>query len=220
MAHAHNWAIQAFAFGSRAQAESVVGQLRSVGFDAYSSVPEGGDLEQVRIGCFDDQKDAEALARDVRERVALDAQVVPFAPGDAATVCVARQLGFIPPVSWGIESSTASSVTFWLEASGQRTITFDGERWTLEQAENDPLGLLSGFDETSDASLADLLGPRPAPGLDATFRATQSRGLPILRADLAGGSLVVTSGRLLWSSARAAVVEEGSDVFALRLYRP
>ena len=215
---ARNWAIQAFAFGSAAQAETVVSQLRSVGFDAYTSAAD--TLNQVRIGCFDDQNDAEALAQDVRQRVALDAQVVPFTAGDDATVCVARQLGFIPPLSWGIESTSASSVTFWLEANGRHTITFDGERWTLGQVERDPLGLISPFGEASGDSLAGLLDDTPAMGLAVTFRATQSRGLPILRADLAGGSLLLTSGKLLWASTRAAVVEEGTDVFALRLYRP
>lgn len=215
---ARNWAIQAFAFGSTTQADTVVSQLRAVGFDAYTSAAD--TLNQVRIGCFYDQQDAESLARDVRQRVALDAQVVPFTAGDDATVCVARQLGFIPPLSWGVESASASSITFWLEANGRHTITFDGERWSLGQVERDPLGLLSPFGEASAASLAGPLDEAPAPGLTATFRATQSRGLPILRADLAGGSLVVTSGRLLWASPRAAVVEEGTDVFALRLYRP
>lgn len=217
---ARNWAIQAFAFRSETQAAAVVGQLRAVGFDAYTSVPAPDTLHQVRIGCFGDQKDAEALAQDVRQRVALDAQVVPFETGDAATVCVARQLGFIPPLSWGVETSSATSVTFWLEASGKHALTFNGERWILEQIDSDPLGLLGSFDEDSEDSLAGLLEPRPEAGLRATFRATQSRGLPILRADLAGGSLLVTSGQLLWASTQVAVVEEGTDVFALRLYRP
>lgn len=216
-AQAERWAIQVFAFGDEAQAVSVAGQLRAVGFDAYSSTPPESSLAQVRIGCFSDQLDADALAQDVRQRVALDALVVPFAEGDDAAVCVTRQLGFIPPAQWGLEAQTATSVTFWLEAAGRRTITFDGDNWQLAQSENegaDPLGTLQ------DDPLTALLTPGDPPGLSAHFRATQSRGLPLLRADLAGGSLLVASGKLLWSSARAAVLQGGADVFALRLYRP
>jgi hypothetical protein len=41
-----------------------------------------------------------------------------------------------------------------------------------------------------------------------------------VRADLGGGSLLVAAGTLLWGSDRAAVVQQGTDVFALRLVRP
>ena len=211
---APGWAIQAFTFGSEAQAEAVVTQLRGVGFDAYRATLDGS--ENVRIGCFSNQKDADALVKDVQQRVALDARVVPFRPGDGAIVCVTRQLGFIPPASWGIETSSSAAVTFWLEAGGRRSLTFDGESWQLEQGD-DPLAALEPFD---DAPLASLLEPRTPEGLSVRFRATQSRGLPLIRADFAGGSLVIAAGRLLWASPRAAVVQEGSDVFALRLYRP
>ncbi len=219
-AAAQNWAIQVFAFSDEDQARAVVDQLREVGFDAYASASDASELQQVRIGCFQNQNDADALAQDVRARVALDAQVVPFSEGDAATVCVARQLGFIPPLRWGIESTSASAVSFWLEADGLHSITFDSERWALGQRDSDPLGLIDPAQDDSGDSLAALLEPSPAPGLRALFRATQSRGLPILRADLAGGSLLVTSARLLWATPGIAVVQQGTDVFALRLYRP
>jgi hypothetical protein len=219
LAWAQQWAIQAFAFGQTSQADTVVTRLREVGLDAYTSSPRETTLSQVRIGCFGDQQDAEALAQDVRQRVALDAHVVPFVAGDAATVCTARQLGFIPPVAWGIEDASASSVSFWLEAAGRPTITFDGERWTLQQGGGGSLEALEPF-EGQDDVLDTLLDPSPAAGLSVRFRATQSRGLPLIRADFAGGSLLVAAGELLWASPRAAVVQEGSDVFALRLYRP
>ena len=187
--------------------------MRGVGFDAYTDAVLGSALTLVRVGCFSAQADAEGLAQDVRQRVAPDALVLPFREGAGATVCVVREPGFIPPAAWGLEASSADTVTFWLEAEGRRTITFDGTRWTLAQAGSDPL-------TESDDPLTERLPAPPPAGLPATFRATQSRGLPLVRADLGGGSLLVASGTLLWASPKAAVVQKGSDVFALRLVKP
>lgn len=223
---AQRWTIQVFAYTPGSRAEAVAEQLRGVGYDAYTDTPPEGSLEQVKIGCFGTQADADGLVQDVRQRVALDALVVPLSNSATPTVCAERELGFIPPASWGLESRTEDRVTFWLdvgEDAQRRTITFDGERWTLGQTK----------DDISDAAPTDLelletplgrpglgLPAAPPPGLAARFRATQSRGLPLVRADFSGGSLLVTAGELLWHSARAAVVQQGADVFALRLYRP
>ena len=221
---AERWTIQVFAYGQGSRAERVADQLRRVGYDAYTDA--AGSLVQVKIGCFGAQADADSLLQDVRQRVALDALVLPLADDAEPTVCAERELGFIPPANWGLESSTPDQVTFWLgvgtdegAVGERRTITFDGERWTLGQSEggalDGTLGSLNWFDTPGLE-----LPPAPPPGLSATFRATQSRGLPLVRADLGGGSLLVTAGELLWRSARAAVVQQGADVFALRLYRP
>lgn len=216
-ASAQRWTIQVFAYAASARAEAVAERLREVGFDAYTDTLPGSALVQVRIGCFTAQDDADALAQDVRERVAADALVVPLQEGAGVTVCVERVPGFIPPAAWGLESAAETLVTFWLEADGRRTITFDGARWTLQQ------GGAAGGPEAPGGTpdlLTDLLPAPPPAGLPATFRATQSRGLPLVRADLGGGSLLVAAGTLLWESDRAAVVQQGTDVFALRLVRP
>ena len=222
---AERWTIQVFAYAQASRAEQVAEQLRAVGYDAFTdatpATASGGLLTQVRIGCFGAQADAQGLAQDVRQRVALDALVVPLADAKP-TVCAERELGFIPPANWGLESSSATQVSFWLDVGmggERRTITFDGERWTLQQSEADTAERKPQTDLSwlyPDLSLP----AAPPPGLAATFRATQSRGLPLIRADLGGGSLLVTVGELLWRSAQAAVVKQGADVFALRLYRP
>jgi len=210
---AERWTVQAFAYATPTRADTVTEGLREFGYDAYTDMLPGGTLTLVRVGCFSAQADAEGLAQDVRQRVAPDALVVPFQEGAGATVCVTREPGFIPPAAWGLEAESSDTVTFWLEAEGRRTITFDGARWTLSQAGPDPL-------TESDEPLTDLLAAPPPAGLPASFRATQSRGLPLVRADLGGGSLLIAAGTLLWASPRAAVVQKGSDVFALRLERP
>lgn len=210
-----------FAYGQGSRAEQIAEQLRGVGYDAYTDAAPGGTLEQVRIGCFGAQADAGALLQDVRQRVALDALVVPLSEDAEPTVCIERELGFIPPENWGLESSSRRQVTFWLEVgsdSGRRSITFDGERWMLGQAEGDRSDVTPNDLDWLDVPVE--LSVAPPSGLAATFRATRSRGLPLIRADLGGGSLLVTAGELLWRSARAAVVQQGADVFALRLYRP
>lgn len=207
-----------FAYGQGSRAERVAEQLRAVGYDAYTDVAAAGSLVPVRIGCFGTQADAEGLIQDVQQRVALDALVLPLSATARPTVCTEHEVGFIPPANWGLESATETTVTFWLDvgADERRSITFDGERWTLAQpSANRPADSLEWFDTPSLE-----LPPAPAPGLAATFRATQSRGLPLVRADLGGGSLLVAAGELLWRSARVAVVQQGTDVFALRLYRP
>ena len=210
---AERWTIQVFAYAQAERAQAVADQLRGFGYDAYTDTLPGGSLTQVRIGCFGGSADAGALAADVRQRVTLDAFVAPFQAGAAATVCADREPGFLAPAAWGLETRSASAVTFWLEAAGRRSITFDGDRWTLAQGQNaDPAWFAD----------PELLPPPPAPpsGLTADFRATTSRGLPLVRADLGGGSLLVTAGELVWSSAQAAVVRRGAEVFAIRLYRP
>ena len=201
-----------FAYSQAARAENVAAQLRNVGYDAYTDAAPGASLTQVRIGCFGARADADALAQDVRHRVAADALVAPLLESATPTVCAERELGFVPPAAWGLESSTEDRVSFWLEADGRRTITFDGKNWTLSQTE--------GVDTTGSEWFDTLLPVAPAPGLNATFRATQSRGVPLIRADLAGGSLLVTAGTLLWRSVGVAVVQQGADVFALRLTKP
>lgn len=208
-----------FAYASPVRADVVAQSLREFGYDAYTDALPESTLTLVRVGCFSAQTDAEGLAQDVRQRVAPDALVVPFQEGAAATVCVVREPGFIPPAAWGLGAESADTVTFWLEAEGRRTITFDGTRWTLAQSPGEPDE--SEVDLTGNADpLTELLPAPPPLGLPATFRATQSRGLPLVRADLGGGSLLIAAGTLLWDSSRAAVVQKGSDVFALRLTRP
>lgn len=214
-ASAQRWTIQAFAFGHSSRAAATVQGLREVGFDAYTDAATEGSLVEVRIGCFSAQADAAALVQDVRLRVAADALVVPFREGAAATVCVERVVGFIPPAAWGVASANEAEVTFWLEATGRRYITFDGERWQLQG------GAVERATPPEDTTpLTDRLAPARPEGLPVGFRATQSRGLPLVRADLGGGSLLITAGELLWSSTQAAVVKQGADVFALRLQRP
>ena len=214
-ASAQRWTVQVFAYSQAARAENVAEQLRNVGYDAYMDAAPGASLTQVRIGCFGARADAEGLTQDVRQRVAADALVAPLSAEATPTVCAERELGFVPPAAWGLESSTAGRVTFWLEAGGKRTITFDGKGWTLGQTESGALGGAS-----SSEWLDTLVPAAPAPRLNATFRATQSRGVPLVRADFGGGSLLVTAGKLLWRSAGVAVVQQGADVFALRLVRP
>ena len=74
---AQRWTIQVFAYTEAARAEGVAEQLRGFGYDAYTDRSPEGLLTQVRIGCFSATTDANALAQDVRQRVALDALVVP-----------------------------------------------------------------------------------------------------------------------------------------------
>ena len=211
-AAAQRWTVQVFAYSQASRAENVAEQLRDVGYDAYTDAALGASLTQVRVGCFGAKADAEGLAQDVRHRVAADALVAPLSEEATPTVCAERELGFMPPASWGLESSAADRVSFWLEAGGRRTITFNGKNWTLSQTE--------GVDTTGSEWFDTLLPAAPAPALNATFRATQSRGVPLIRADLAGGSLLVTAGTLLWRSVGVAVVQQGADVFALRLTKP
>lgn len=197
--------LQAFSFYTQARAEGVAQRLRAVGFDAYIEAPASSGWVQVRIGCFGSRADAEGLLRDVHRRVSGDALVVPFTPGGGASVCVTRELGFIPPADWGVAARSPSSVLFRVGSAPARYLGFDGGGWWVAQS----------------ASEVERRDPPATPAsLDARYRATRSGDLPLVRADLAGGSLLVAAGELLWHSGRAAVVKLGNDIFALRLFLP
>ncbi|ADI13573.1 SPOR domain-containing protein [Truepera radiovictrix] len=197
------FALQVFAFGDPAHAQRVAERLRTYGFDAYTETPPGSRWVQVRIGCFGARADAEGLLADVRARVSADALIVPFSPGAGASVCAVRELGFIPPPRWELAHSGAERVSFRV-GDPPRYLVFDG-RWRVAQS-----------DAETHAPSAGL----PAGTLHAHYRATRSRGRPLVRADLAGGSLLIAAGELLWTSRGAAVVQLGQEVFALRLVLP
>lgn len=208
--------MQVFGFADETRAAGVASRLRAVGFDAYTETPAGSTLVQVRIGCFSGRADAEGLLQDIRQRIAGDALVVPLTPGAGVSVCVSRELGFIPPDDWGIAAQSASSVAF--RVGNARYLVYDGGGWRVAQ---------SAADLAADDLAADLGRGAPsgrADGLSVGYRATRSRDLPLVRADFSanvgGGSLLVAAGELLWHSERAAVVQLGPDVFALRLFRP
>lgn len=196
--------LQVFSFGELTRAQGVADRLRAFGFDAYTETPPGSRWVQVRIGCFSARADAEGLLQDVRARVSGDALVVPFTPGAGASVCAVRDLGFIPPADWSVSGRSAERVTFRVGSSPPRYLVFDG-RWRVAQSSSD---------------VAQGAPPPPAGTLEVRYRATRSRGLPLVRADFAGGSLLVAAGELLWGSQGAAVVRLGRDVFALRLVLP
>jgi hypothetical protein len=197
--------LQVFSFGDPAHAQRVAERLRTYGFDAYTETPPGSRWVQVRIGCFSHPTVAEGLLQDVRARVSEDAFVVPFTPGAGASVCAVRDLGFIPPARWEVASRGATSVAFRVGSPHPRYLVFDG-RWRVAQsaAELNPQG---GAGE-------------PAGTLPARYRATRSRGRPLVRADLAGGSFLVAAGELLWASRGAAVVQLDKEILALRLVLP
>ncbi|HEX5108906.1 MAG TPA: SPOR domain-containing protein [Vicinamibacterales bacterium] len=61
-AAARKWVVQVASGANRASAESFAGRLKSKGYDAFVSSPEGGGQYRVRVGPFDKKSDADAVA--------------------------------------------------------------------------------------------------------------------------------------------------------------
>ncbi len=121
--------LQTAAFGNAEQAEAVVSQLRTGGFDAYGE--PSGEITRVRVGCFLDRASAEDVASTLAQQS--DVQVVPLNAGARVTFCVRREAGFFLPAAWGVAQNTPQSITFWVDVAGRRYLRFDERGWRVYQ---------------------------------------------------------------------------------------
>ena len=194
-AQTQRWTLQTSAFRGAEQAQAAVRDLRSSGFDAYSE--RSGDVTRVRVGCFLDRASAEDVAASVAQRS--DVQVVALSANISSdlTFCVRREAGFALPAAWGVAGSTPAHITFWVDAAGQRYLRFDGRDWRVYQDATPLQGIAAGEVRRERLSQA---GP--------------------IRVD----SLLIGSGRLLWSSpaqsTRTVVVQGETEIFTLTLLSP
>ncbi len=227
LASAERYGVQVAAFQDDAQALALVAALERQGFAAYR---EGTSREEsrtadrqysrVRVGCFTDAAGAEDLAALLRRGVAAEAVVVALEHA-APVPCLERELGFRAPEGWGLAASTAGAAVFWVQLGARRGfVLFDGAGWQVVQAE--------AVDRAEGGILVTQPGgaqeelPLPSAGGSASFEGFSERpGAPervVARGP--GGELTLSSGRLLWWSPQAAVVQNGELIVSIRVQEP
>ena len=113
-------------------------------------------------------------------------------------LCIDRSQGFLLPERWGNAYITDTHIDFWAELAGTRAfIRFDGEDWHIIQD--------SGFTPTQNSLT-----------VTTSYFAEGPLGLiNISHPEL--GTLPLTSGKVIWQNALAAVILEANEVVAYRL---
>jgi len=192
---AQSWTVQVAAFADYREAVTLVDQFKAQGFDSYSEffMQGGKQLVRVRVGCFESQDDALALAKLLPEREKL---AVPLTQSATPLACVNRTIGFKTPANWGRYQETPNHIDFWASLSSVTAfIRFDGSDWSVIQASQyqpEPVTSTGIGYFREEASTIRLYYPN----------------LPVL---------VVTSGTLIWQSALSAVILENDQLVAYQL---
>lgn len=203
LAQAQRYTVQTVALKDYRDALETSASLRGLGFDAYVDFGmfENHQFARVRVGCYEDRDSAAAMAATLADGFTAEAVVADASPVTPTDLCLRREVGFELPQSWDVLESTPSAVAYSVEILGHRGyVVFTGERWRLAQDEAEATALMSA------PVLASAAPPR--------FQALTIEGRPYVAVLGAAGSTVIARGQLLWQSAGAAVVLEGTAVVA------
>lgn len=214
------YGVQVASFRDYDQALALIETLEREGYGAYSEffMLDGLQYVRVRVGCFSDAAGAEELASLLLLGAADEAVVVPLTD-EPVLPCLVRELGFLTPEDWGAAAMTDSAVVFWTQVGELRGfVAFDGASWQVVQAEEvSQEG--DGIAIVRPGGGRDALLAAPATGLAVRFEAASDPERVVARGVQNGDSesvWVISSGRLLWRSPRAAVAQLGDAVFSLR----
>lgn len=216
-AWAQPWTIQTAAYRDFRIAREVIAQLREVGFDAYHefAMHDGLQYARVRVGCFVDPDSAANVAALLR-RVTQDAVVVPMSDDAEARPCVRFDLGFNEPPAWGIHSSHADGVVFWVMLGGYRGyIAYTPGGWQVLQQAPSPAEGSSWLAAAPSTSLGAIERVPAVTGI--RYGSSPFAAATLVTANLEDGPLVVGGGELIWSSAHAAIVRTGGTLIAVSL---
>ncbi|MEX2535779.1 MAG: SPOR domain-containing protein [Trueperaceae bacterium] len=197
LAVGQGWTVQTAAFQDFRQASGQVGELRELGFDAYTEfvMEEGQQFSRVRIGCFSSRQAAAAYARVLRGNVTAEAVAQPLSQGADTQACVTTVTGFVKPRLWSVQR-TGTDIVFRVELGGQvGFLRHQGVAWQFTHS---------------------LPAQREAtPAGQARFREVEMGGLTLIQARLSDGSPVnACHGRLLWQRGLTSVVERTNTVVA------
>lgn len=205
---AQNWTVQTVAFRDYQQARAVVGELHALGFAAYSqfAMSDGKQYARVRVGCYTGKAGAAALAAGLKGHLTKDAVALPADAIPETVPCVRYDLGFRLPETWGVAKQDARMVLFWVNVAGRKGyVAFDGAWHVLQD-----VGKLASLEPLWEASA-------PA-ALPATFSVVERQGLSFIEAAPATGQpQLIASGKLVWHSPYAAVVQANGELIALSL---
>lgn len=199
-ASAQGWSVQTVALRDLRQADAVVGQLRALGFDAFSefAMHDGQQFVRVRVGCYTDRAAAQAAATALSGHVTRQAVVVTLGVGSKASACVSEDIGFLKPATWKQLPSQDGLPSFSVEIAGHRAeLVFGGDGWKVVQA-----------GATASAAAATS---------SAAFVEARPGGVPWVAQELAGGARMLCPGKLVGHAGSAAVVDRTGEVVACRL---
>ncbi|HKI58909.1 MAG TPA: SPOR domain-containing protein [Trueperaceae bacterium] len=197
---AQGWSVQTVALRDLRQAAAVVGELRGLGFDAYSefAMHAGEQFVRVRVGCYTDRTAAQAAADALAGHVTEQAVPVQLASDSQAHDCVQEDIGFLKPTTWKRMDVADGLPTFRVEIGGhQARLIFTGAGWRVLQA-----GALPAQEAVPPA---------------ASFADARPGGVPWVAQEVAAGPRMLCPGKLIGHAGAAAVVERAGEVVACRL---
>jgi len=197
---AQGWSVQTVALRDLRQARQVVGELKALGFDAFSefAMHDGDQFVRVRVGCYTDRAAAQAAADALAGHVTKQAAVVTLDSASKATACVQEDIGFLKPATWKRLDAADGLPTFSVEVGGrQARLVYTGSGWRVIQ-EGAPVRV-----------------PVVAPA--ASFETARPGGVPWVAQEVGAGPRMLCPGKLVGSAGSAAVVERSGEVVACRL---
>lgn len=200
VALAQGWSVQTVALRDLRQADAVAGELRALGFDAYTefAMHDGEQYVRVRVGCYTGRDAAEAAADALAGHVTEQAVPVKLAAEGRARACVQEDIGFLKPGVWQRLDAADGLPTFRVEVGGHEArLVFTGTGWRVHQA---------------GAQLAD-----PAVPAAANFESARPGGVAWAAQEVADGPRMLCPGKLIGEAGAAAVVERAGAVVACRL---
>ena len=220
MAFAEAWTVQTVALRDFLMAQERIDALRAHGFNAYSefAMNEGKQYVRVRVGCFNDKLAAQAAAMALKQYLVDEAVVVPLSDDAPIDYCVRHDLGFLYPDAWGVWSSEANGVIFWVEVGSRRGfVAYNGHSWQVlqTQAEADALRGSSLLASRSEP-VSPLLSVPWSDAVGVSFSSWQQGFLQARVAD--GTRLMVGQGKVVWRSSTAVVVESAAGLVAVTIH--
>ena len=197
------WTVQTVALRDLRQADTVVAQLKNLGFDAYDefAMNDGKQFVRVRVGCYADRAAAQAAATALARHVTEQAVPAPISPGARVDHCIREDVGFLKPASWSRVAAGDGLPTFHVQVAGRSAdLVFDGSRWVVVQ----------------DGS------PRPAAAVagGAAFVSAHPGDVAWAAEETPGGARLLCPGTLVGHAGNAAIVERAGEVVACSFAPP
>lgn len=220
LAFAEAWTVQTVALRDYRMAQDRVDALRAHGFNAYSefAMNDGKQFVRVRVGCFNDKLAAQAAAIALEQYLVDEAVVVPLSDDAPIDYCVRHDLGFRYPDAWGVWSSEANGVVFWVELGSRRGfVAYNGQSWQVVQTQQEADALRGA---SLLASRAEPVSPLlSVPWSDAVSVNLSSWQGDFVQARLADGTrLMVGQGKVVWRSSTAVVIESAEGLVAITVH--
>jgi hypothetical protein len=192
------WTVQTVALRDLRQADTVVAQLRNLGFDAYDEfgMSDGKQFVRVRVGCYTDRAAAQAAATALAKHVTEQAVPTELSVGAKPDRCILEDVGFLKPAAWKRVEAANGLPTFRVRIAGRSAdVVFDGAGWRVFQ------------DGAARPVTAAVTG-------SASFVVAHPGGVPWVAEEVPSGTRLLCPGTLIGHAGQAAIVERAGEVVA------